>query len=164
MKLYKKIITNPDNDNSDDALNYDIGNNNAKNRDIGDNFNNNNDKYNNGDNRYDDNEDNNDYKLICSELLFADNFFSRLFGLIFKNLKNNQGFVIENCNSIHTFWMRYKIDLIFLNKNNEIVKLYESFKQFRLTPLIKNAVKVIELPVYTIKSNSLKKGDILKIS
>ena len=164
MKLYKKIITNPKNDSNNNVIYDDHGNNNAKNRDIGDNFNNNNDKYNNGDNRYDDNEDNNDYKLICGELLFADNFFSRLFGLIFKNLKNNQGLVIENCNSIHTFWMRYKIDLIFLNKNNEIIKLYESFKQFRLTPLIKNAVKVIELPVYTIKNNSLKKGDILKIS
>lgn len=161
MKLYKKIITNPNNDNSDDALNYDIGNNDAKNNNISDNSNKNIYGYNNKNDKYDDNDE---YKLICSELLFANNFFSRLFGLIFKNLKNNQGFVIENCNSIHTFWMRYKIDLIFLNKNNEIVKLYESFKQFRLTPLIKNAVKVIELPVYTIKSNSLKKGDILKIS
>jgi len=122
MKLYKKIIT-------------DIANNNS----------------------------NNNYDLIVSELMFADNFFSKLFGLIFKNLNKNQGFVIENCNSIHTFWMRYKIDLVFLNKNNEVVKLYENFKQFRVTPLIKNAVKVIELPAGTIKNNFLQVGDILKI-
>jgi len=122
MKLYKKIITNIANNNS-----------------------------------------NNNYDLIVSELMFADNFFSKLFGLIFKNLNKNQGFVIENCNSIHTFWMRYKIDLVFLNKNNEVVKLYENFKQFRVTPLIKNAVKVIELPAGTIKNNFLQVGDILKI-
>ncbi|MCX6384712.1 MAG: DUF192 domain-containing protein [Actinobacteria bacterium] len=103
-------------------------------------------------------------KIICSELLFACSFSDRLFGLIFKNLKENQGFVIENCNSVHTFWMRYKIDLVFLNKQNEIIRLYKSFKQFRMTPVIKYANKVIELPASTIESNLLKKGDTLKFS
>ncbi|MCL4376869.1 MAG: DUF192 domain-containing protein [Actinobacteria bacterium] len=105
---------------------------------------------------------NEDRKLICSELLFAENFSDRLFGLIFRNLEDNQGFVIENCNSIHTFWMRYKIDLIFLDRENKIIKLYENFKQFRFTPVIKNACKVIELPASTIKNNHLKTGEILR--
>ena len=52
-------------------------------------------------------------ELICDEIISAENFFERLFGLIFMNLKANQGFLINNCNSIHTFWMRYKIDLLF---------------------------------------------------
>ncbi|MCL4376902.1 MAG: DUF192 domain-containing protein [Actinobacteria bacterium] len=82
--------------------------------------------------------------------------------MIFKNLKDGQGFVIENCSSIHTFWMRYKIDLIFLDRKNKIIKLYENFKQFRFTPVIKNACKVIELPASTISNNFLRTGDELK--
>ncbi|MCE5329146.1 DUF192 domain-containing protein [bacterium] len=104
----------------------------------------------------------NEEVLICDEIISAENFFEKLFGLIFRNLKVNQGFLIKDCNSIHTFWMRYKIDLLFLNKNNEIVRLYENFKQFRVTPVVKYADKVIELPASTINKNFLKTGDKLR--
>lgn len=102
-------------------------------------------------------------ELICDEIISAENFFERLFGLIFMNLKANQGFLINNCNSIHTFWMRYKIDLLFLDNNNEIIKIYENFRQFKITPVIKNADKVIEFPASTIKKKFLKIGDKLKL-
>jgi uncharacterized membrane protein (UPF0127 family) len=55
--------------------------------------------------------------------------------------------------------MRYKIDVVFLNKNSEIIKIYESLKQFRMTPVIKNADCVIEFPESTINSFLLKTGD-----
>ncbi len=100
---------------------------------------------------------------ICGELRFAEGFLDRLFGLVFKNIKKGQGFAIRDCNSIHSFWMRYKIDVIFLDKNNEIIKTYESFRQFRMTPLIKGACCVIEFPELTIKDFSLKAGDRLEI-
>ena len=99
---------------------------------------------------------------VCYELRFAEGFTDRLLGLIFKNIKKGQGFAIRDCNSIHTFWMRYKIDVVFLNKNNEIIKLYESLKQFRMTPVIKGTYCVIEFPEFTIKDLSLKTGDKLK--
>ena len=102
-------------------------------------------------------------ELICDEIISAENFFERLFGLIFMDLKANQGFLINNCNSIHTFWMRYKIDLLFLDNNNEIIKIYENFRQFKITPVIKNADKVIEFPASTIKKKFLKIGDKLKL-
>jgi len=99
---------------------------------------------------------------VCDELRFAEGFTDRLLGLIFKNIKKGQGFAIRDCNSIHTFWMRYKIDVVFLDKNNEIVKLYESLRQFRMTPIIKDAYCVLEFPEFTIKDLSLKTGDELK--
>ena len=100
--------------------------------------------------------------LFCDNLRFAEGFSDRLFGLIFKNIKKGQGFAIKDCNSIHTFWMRYKIDVVFLDKNNVIIKLYESFKQFRVTSLIKAACCVIEFPEFTIKESLLKTGDKLQ--
>jgi uncharacterized membrane protein (UPF0127 family) len=99
---------------------------------------------------------------ICDELRFAAGFTDSLFGLIFKNIKKGQGFAIKGCNSIHTFWMRYRIDVVFINKNNEIIKLFESLKQFRITPAVKDAYCVIEFPEFTIKDFFLKAGDKLK--
>jgi len=101
--------------------------------------------------------------LISSGMIYAESFKDRLFGLIFKTIKKGQAFAIRDCNSIHTIWMRYKIDVVFLNKNNEIVRLYESLKQFRITPAVKDANYVIEFPEFTINSFLLKKGDKLKI-
>jgi uncharacterized protein len=100
--------------------------------------------------------------MVCDDLRFAASFLDRLLGLIFKNLKKGHGFAIKNCNSIHTFWMRYRIDVVFLDKNNGIIKLYENLKQFRMTPLIKGASCVIEFPEFTIKGSSLKMGDKMK--
>jgi uncharacterized protein len=108
------------------------------------------------------NKNSRDLVQVCSEIRFATGFSDRLFGLIFKNIKNGKGFVINDCNSIHTFWMRYRIDVVFLNKDNEIIKLYENFKQFRMTPVIKNACYAIEFPEFTINNFSLKIGDKLK--
>jgi len=99
---------------------------------------------------------------VCDELRFASGFTDRLFGLVFKNIKKGQGFAIRDCNSIHTFWMRYKIDIVFLDKNNEIIRAYESLKQFRMTPIIKDACCVIEFPELTIKEFYLKTGDRLE--
>jgi uncharacterized membrane protein (UPF0127 family) len=108
-------------------------------------------------------EKNSEYLVqICDELRFAAGFTDRLFGLIFKNIKKGQGFAIKGCNSIHTFWMRYRIDVVFINKNNEIIKLFESLKQFRITPAVKDAYCVIEFPEFTIKDFFLKAGDKLK--
>ena len=100
--------------------------------------------------------------LICSELRFAESFIERLFGLIFKKIKNGQGFAIKNCNSIHTFWMKYRIDVIFLDSDNKIIKQYESLKQFRITPVIKDACVIIEFPEFTIHNYMIKTGDRLK--
>ena len=99
---------------------------------------------------------------VCDELRLASGFTDRLFGLIFKNIKKGQGFAMMDCNSINTLRMRYKIDVVFLNKNKEIIKLYESFKQFRMTPLIIGASCVIEFPEFAIKDYSLEMGDKLK--
>jgi len=74
----------------------------------------------------------------------AKSFKEKLFGLIFKRLKNDEIFLIKDCNSVHTFWMFRRIDIIFLDQNNKVISLFKDFKIFRFTPFIKKAVNVIE--------------------
>jgi uncharacterized protein len=102
-------------------------------------------------------------ELIASRVIKANNFFSKLFGLIIrKKLKDKEGFLIENCSSIHTFWMRYSLGVIFLNKNNLVLAIYHNIKPFRATPFIRNAYYALELRSGTIEKTSLEVGDLVQ--
>ena len=78
-------------------------------------------------------------------------FFSRLKGFMFTKKKINSGLLFERCSSIHTFFMYQPIDVILLDKNNKIIKKYESLKSNKIILPKKNVKKVLELPVDTVK-------------
>jgi len=99
-------------------------------------------------------------EVIAATIIKADNFLGKLFGLIIrKKLKGREGFLIENCSSIHTFWMRYSIDIVFLDKKNSVLAIYNNFKPFRVTPFVKDACSVLELRSGDVIKTSLKVGD-----
>ena len=106
-------------------------------------------------------------RTLEEELLFdsvktADNFFIRAFGLIFrKEPEPREGLLFYKCNSIQTFWMRFAVDVIFLDKNNKILALFTGLKPFRVTQFIKGADKALELRKSSIKNSELNVGDML---
>ncbi len=95
------------------------------------------------------------------KIIKAEGFFGKLTGLIFKKLKENEIFLINDCNGVHTLWMARPIDIIFLNKNNEVAALFKNFKIFRFTRFIKSAVKVVEAEAGFIEKTGISCGDIL---
>jgi len=101
-------------------------------------------------------------ELIVAEIIEANSFSDKLFGLITRRkLKDREGFLIKNCSSIHTFWMRYSIDVIFLDKKNQVLAIYNDLKPFRATPFIKNAFFALELKSGVVKKSSLEPGDLI---
>jgi uncharacterized protein len=65
-------------------------------------------------------------------IVSANNFLSRARGLLGrKQMKPWDGLYITRCNSIHTHFMRFPIDVIFLNERNECVRLIENLKPWR---------------------------------
>jgi uncharacterized membrane protein (UPF0127 family) len=102
-------------------------------------------------------------ELIASGVIKARTFFDRSLGLIVRRkLKNKEGFLIENCSSIHTFWMRYSIDAVFLDKKNRVLAIYNNIRPFRMTPFIKNSFSVLELGSGVIGQTSLSVGDLIR--
>ncbi|MFW5962500.1 MAG: DUF192 domain-containing protein [bacterium] len=100
-------------------------------------------------------------ELIVQNVKVANTFYSRLCGLMFqKELPIGEALLIKKCNSIHTFFMFFCIDVIFINKNNRVIAIYENLKPFKVILPIKNAVAVIELPANTV-CEKVRKGDIL---
>jgi uncharacterized membrane protein (UPF0127 family) len=102
--------------------------------------------------------------LISSDIKEADSFIRKLFGLVFSApLKEGEGLLIDNCSSVHTFWMRYPIDVLFLDSDNRAIRFFENLKPFRVTPFIKGAARTVELKSGSVRACSLKTGDCLKL-
>jgi uncharacterized protein len=91
-------------------------------------------------------------------------FNKRLKGLMFRlQPLHNEGILLSPCNSIHMFFMFFSIDVIFLNKHNQIIYYKENVKPWTVIFPIKHAVAVIELPTNTISKYSFQIGDKIEL-
>lgn len=92
-------------------------------------------------------------KLIINNeninLIECKSFKNRLLGNMFK--KEIKYLLFDKCHSIHTFFMLDEIDVIFLDKNNKIIKTVSNLKPWKICTC-KNGYKVIELPKNTLNS------------
>lgn len=103
--------------------------------------------------------------VLAKEAEVADTFPKRLKGLLGRSgLNIGQGFIIIPCSSIHTFFMKFPIDAIFLDKNNRVVALAESLSPSRLFGSWLKGRLVIELSAGTITKTQTTKGDQIDIS
>ena len=95
----------------------------------------------------------------------ADTFFSRLRGLLGSPpLKKGEGLLLKHEKSIHTFFMRYPIDVIYLNKNLDVIKLDEHVSPNRVGSFVAKSDSILELPAGTIKETHTAVGDHLQFS
>lgn len=101
--------------------------------------------------------------LLAKNCQTADNFLSRLKGLIGKeSFLEEEGLIITPCNSIHMFFMKFSLDIIFVDKSNRVVHLIENIKPWKLSKIVWSAAFVIELPINSIKKTNTEVGDILE--
>jgi uncharacterized membrane protein (UPF0127 family) len=100
--------------------------------------------------------------VIASKVYLASGFFKRLFGLLaFKPLKESEGLLIKDCRSIHTMWMRYRIDAVFIDKKGRVIAMHEDLAPFRFSPFIRGACSVLELKAGSAGRASIRIGDII---
>ena len=62
---------------------------------------------------------------------------------------------------IHTFFMRFPIDALYLDDENRVIALQEAFRPWRVGPLVRGCRFVLELPAGVIQKYSVKEGGIL---
>jgi uncharacterized membrane protein (UPF0127 family) len=68
--------------------------------------------------------------------------------------------VIDPCTSIHMFFMRFPIDVLYLDRENRVVRAQEGIRPWRVGPLYTRGAKyVIELPEGAIRSSRTQVGD-----
>jgi uncharacterized protein len=104
-------------------------------------------------------------KVISENVMVADTFFKRLKGLMFtKELPEQNALHIVPCNEIHTFNMRYSIDVLYLDASNNIVAAHENMKPGKIGKRVKSSVSVVELPTGRVKKLNIKIGQTVAFS
>ncbi|PKM74704.1 MAG: hypothetical protein CVU92_05140 [Firmicutes bacterium HGW-Firmicutes-17] len=96
-------------------------------------------------------------KVLFSEIKLADRFVTRLVGLLrTAGLAENQGLLLKKCNQVHTFGMKFPIDVIFLSEDGNILHLEEKMESGKVSPHIKKAYWVLELKSGSCKQYQLE--------
>jgi hypothetical protein len=102
--------------------------------------------------------------LLAERLRVADTHWTRLRGLLgTRSLPDGDGLWIRPCRQVHMFWMRYAIDVVFLDDARRVVGLAPDLRPWRISPLVKPATSVLELPAGTIGRTGLREGQTLTI-
>jgi uncharacterized membrane protein (UPF0127 family) len=97
---------------------------------------------------------------IATNISLAKTFSERMRGLIgTKSLALEHALIISQCNSVHTCFMKYPIDVLFCDKNNVVVKMSEHLGKWKFTVPCYHAAYVIELPEQSIKKYDIRVGD-----
>lgn len=96
--------------------------------------------------------------VLSAQVHVAESFRSRLKGLMFsKALNSNHCLWISQCKSVHSFFMKFTLDLLFVDKNLIVVKIIKTFKPWRITALYIKADSVFEFNEGEL--NNIKVGD-----
>jgi uncharacterized membrane protein (UPF0127 family) len=103
-------------------------------------------------------------KELAAHVKVADTFFSRFKGLMLtQSLPTGHSLYIKPCPSIHTFFMNYSIDVLYINENNEIVGTDEQLQPAKLGKRCKGAYSVFELPEGTVRNTGTKVGHFITL-
>lgn len=104
--------------------------------------------------------------FVATEVMVADNYLRRLVGLLGKTKKWSQlgkALWIVPSQGVHTIGMLFPIDLIYLNKEKQVVHLEEFVRPFRISKVSLRTRSVVELPAHTIYRTGTQIGDQIEI-
>jgi len=102
---------------------------------------------------------------LAARVVKADTFWTRLRGLTGRSgLDSGEGLWIIPCRSIHTHGMAFPIDVIFLDRERNVVGLEENLSPGRFAPIRWKARTVLELPAGTVRRSRTRVGDRIEIA
>jgi len=104
------------------------------------------------------------HTILARQVRVAETFFSRLKGLLGSGgLPAGKALVIRPCNSVHTFGMRYPIDVVFADAQHRVVQTVADMGPGKVTFCLAGRYTV-ELPAGTLAKDGTATGDLLALS
>ena len=99
-------------------------------------------------------------KVIAQEVSVANTFWERLVGLLrYKELKEDEGLIIKPSKMIHTFFMSFAIDVIFIDGQGQVLELVKNLEPNRISPFVVETEQVIELASGVIQQRGIEVGE-----
>ncbi|MBP5429688.1 MAG: DUF192 domain-containing protein [Elusimicrobiaceae bacterium] len=98
--------------------------------------------------------------VIAQQVVLANTFYSRLKGLMGrKGLPQGEALLLDPCPQIHTCFMRFDIDVVFLDCSGRVVAVLEQIKPWRMSKFY-SGCQALELSGGSLQG-SVQPGDIL---
>jgi uncharacterized protein len=99
-----------------------------------------------------------DGDVVCERCLVADSMFSRMRGLLGRQgLEPGEGLLLRPAPSIHTLFMRFPIDVVFVGRDGEVVKVVPGLKPWR-TSAARGARSALELAAGEAERRGIRPG------
>ena len=104
-----------------------------------------------------------DGRVVCERCTVADGFVSRLLGLLGRReLARGEGLLLSPSSSVHSAFMRFTVDVVFLDRGLRIVRVRPHLRPWRLAAS-RGARHVLELPAGEAQARALRVGDSLAL-
>lgn len=102
---------------------------------------------------------------VGSNIGLADTSLSRLFGLLGKcGLDPGHGILIRPSSGVHTLGMLFPIDVVALDRNLRVLKVWKCLRPFRITSVSMKTHSVLELAPGQIDACNIEPGDQLALT
>lgn len=102
--------------------------------------------------------------VLAEDIFIASNLFRRIKGLLGEKVfLPDQAIILEPCNSVHTFFMHFSIDVLFIDKNYQVIKIIPNLNPNKISCIYWHASRVIELPSGKLKLTNTQVQDQLQL-
>jgi uncharacterized membrane protein (UPF0127 family) len=102
-------------------------------------------------------------RVVADSLIGAFDSATRRTGLLGRSsLEPGTALIIAPSNAVHTFFMRFPIDIVFVTRDGRVAKVRRHVRPWRIAAAL-TAFAVIELPAGSLDSSAIARGDSLAI-
>lgn len=105
-----------------------------------------------------------DGTVVADHVEVADSVLSRFMGLMFRaELRPGHGLALRPCNSVHMFFMRFPLDVVFVDGDGRVVRVLDSIRPWRASSFVRGAKAAIELPAGTASRAMVVPGAVVRM-
>jgi uncharacterized protein len=101
--------------------------------------------------------------VVCERCEVPESSFGRARGLLGRDgLEAGEGMLIDRAGSVHMFFMRFAIDVVFLDRDRKVVGVRHGLRPWQVAAA-RRAVAALELPAGTAAEAGIEEGDVLAL-
>jgi len=102
-----------------------------------------------------------DGAVVCERCEIPESMFGRMRGLLGRDgLAPGSGMLIDQAPQVHMFFMRFPVDVVFLDRDRKVVRVVERLRPWRVASA-RRAAAALELPAGAAAAAGVNVGDIL---
>jgi uncharacterized membrane protein (UPF0127 family) len=102
--------------------------------------------------------------VVAAHVEVAEGVVSRFLGLMGRaELPEGHGLALRPCNSIHMFFMRFPLDVLFVDGDGRVVRVLHSIRPWRASTLVRGAKAAIELPAGTAQRAGIVPNAVVRL-